>query len=146
MNVTLRIPERLRAQLEEAATISDLSLNAEISRRLERSFEARGLLAELFGSQSSVLLLTTLAAALKIIEARFGDRDWMTDPEARKAVDWAISDIQEAFTKPPEYFEPNLLDRPLPDPKPHPVGREASTLALRIAGKSHPRMSSDKQV
>ena len=39
VTLTYRLPERLRARLEEAAQLTDTSLNNEITGRLQKSFE-----------------------------------------------------------------------------------------------------------
>lgn len=61
VQVNLRIKERLRRRLENEARKRDVSLNYEMTSRLERSFEQEGLLT-----------IDTVADALKTFSVQFG--------------------------------------------------------------------------
>ena len=94
VTLTYRLPERLRARLEEAAQLTDTSLNNEITGRLQKSFEQED---QLGGPQNSILgrfLMDSIQAA----EAKLG-RKWFQDPEAtatcRAAVEAVLDLVME---------------------------------------------------
>jgi len=94
VTLTYRLPEWLRARLEEAAQLTDTSLNNEITGRLQKSFEQED---QLGGPQNSILgrfLMDSIQAA----EAKLG-RKWFQDPEAtatcRAAVEAVLDLVME---------------------------------------------------
>lgn len=65
VNITLRIPEWLRSQLEASAKSRDQSINGDINQRLMRSFEVGGLVGKLDAIVGS---LASIEARLTTIE------------------------------------------------------------------------------
>jgi Arc-like DNA binding domain len=86
VQLKLRFDERLRRRIERAAERNECSMNAEITKRLEQSFERVDKIEEFFGG--------VLAGALGMVEAKTGSR-W-TDPgnvRARGEIAQAIADL-----------------------------------------------------
>jgi hypothetical protein len=75
VTLTYRLPEWLRAKLEEAAKSRDWSLNNEINRRLEQSFEALDLFAKAVGGQDIADDLRLYAMAMRRTAMSSGGMD-----------------------------------------------------------------------
>ena len=89
--LTLRIRERLRWRIQEAADREKVSLNSEITDRLENSFllQRNDLLIEtLLGSGFNLKLLQMMSAILKL-----AGKGWINNKQRRSAVVGAISKI-----------------------------------------------------
>jgi hypothetical protein len=94
VQLKLRFDERLRRRIERAAERNECSMNAEIIKRLEQSFEQVDKIEEIFGGEHNVALFRMLAGALGMVEAKAGSR-W-TDPgnvRARGEIAEAIADV-----------------------------------------------------
>jgi len=78
VQLKLRFDERLRRRIERAAQRNECSMNAEIIKRLEQSFEQVDKIEEIFGGEHNVALFRMIAGALGMVEASTGSR-W-TDP------------------------------------------------------------------
>lgn len=91
VNITLRIPEHLRARLEDAAAAQDRSLNAEITDRLEHSFGQNDTLCALFGDDRIASFLLLQASILRTVREHLGQQAWRSDPVASKTVRAAMS-------------------------------------------------------
>jgi Arc-like DNA binding domain len=94
VQLKLRFDERLRRRIERAAERNECSMNAEIIKRLERSFEQVDKIEEIFGGEHNVALFRMIAGALGMVEAKTGSR-W-TDPgnvRARGEIALAIADV-----------------------------------------------------
>jgi hypothetical protein len=76
VKLNLRFPESLRRLLEGVAKKQERSMNAEIVRRLENSFEYE----KVFGNQRTLILLRLIGAAVTMIEEGAGKR-WNEEPE-----------------------------------------------------------------
>jgi len=94
VQLKLRFDERLRRRIERAAERNECSMNAEIIKRLEQSFEQVDKIEEIFGGEYNVALFRMLAGALGMVEAKTGSR-W-TDPDnvrARGEIAQAVADV-----------------------------------------------------
>ena len=94
VQLKLRFDERLRRRIERAAERNECSMNAEIIKRLEQSFEQVDKIEEIFGGEHNVALFRMIAGALGMVEARTGSR-W-SDPanvRARAEIAHAIADV-----------------------------------------------------
>ena len=94
VQLKLRFDERLRRRIERAAERNECSMNAEIIKRLEQSFEQVDKIEEIFGGEHNVALFRMLAGALGMVEAKAGSR-W-TDPgnvRARGEIAQAIAEV-----------------------------------------------------
>jgi len=92
--VMTRIPEGLRRRLEREAEQNRRSMNAEIIKRLERSFEQVDKIEEIFGGADKFALFQMLAGAIGMVEAKAGSR-W-TDPDnvkVRGEIAQAIAEV-----------------------------------------------------
>jgi hypothetical protein len=94
--LTLRIREDLRQRIQAAADKQQVSMNHEITERLEDSFLVeinQRLIEVLLSSGADLTLLRLIAAALRI--ARITGKDWVRhdDLEAKKTVSEAIKKI-----------------------------------------------------
>ncbi len=88
VTLTLRMPERLRSRLERTARASDVSLNNEINRRLERSLDEE----KSQGGEHNSILLQMLAAAIRLTEEQTG-KAWVHDDDTRLRVHYAVSSV-----------------------------------------------------
>ena len=106
--VPLRIPETLRARIESSAKESSRSMNAEIVKRIERSFERQDLVEEVleatYGRQLAGLLMI-LGRSMKDVGAHAGfvatrtvegGTDWFEVPYAFDQAAQAAETIIEA--------------------------------------------------
>jgi hypothetical protein len=94
VQLKLRFDERLRRRIERAAERNECSMNAEIIKRLEQSFEQVDKIEEIFGGAHNVALFRMLAGALGMVEANAGSR-W-SDPgnvKARGEIAQALCDV-----------------------------------------------------
>ena len=94
VKLQVRLSERLRRRVERAAAALECSMNAEIIKRLEQSFEQVDKIEEIFGGDHNVALFRMLAGALGMVEAKAGAR-W-TDPDnvkVRGEIAQAIADV-----------------------------------------------------
>ena len=94
IKLQLRLSERLRRRIERAAAALECSMNAEIIKRLEQSFEQVDKIEEILGGEYNVALFRMLAGALGMVEAKAGSR-W-SDPDnvkARGEIAQAIADV-----------------------------------------------------
>jgi hypothetical protein len=130
-NLKVRVKEPLRARVAAAAEERGVSMNAEFSDRLERSFARDNDLVDAFGSKEVFTFMRAIAGAMELagenaasLKRRRSDKkivEWWADPyafdQAAKAAKW----VMEAF-------------RPPGDPSPPPVSSahvtEAETTRL----------------
>jgi Arc-like DNA binding domain len=94
VKLQVRLSERLRRRVERAAAALECSMNAEIIKRLEQSFEQVDKMEEIFGGRDKFALFQMLAGAIGMVEAKAGSR-W-TDPDnvkARGEIAQAIADV-----------------------------------------------------
>ena len=94
VKLQVRLSERLRRRLERAAAALECSMNAEIIKRLEQSFEQVDKMEEIFGGRDKFALFQMLAGAIGIVEAKAGSR-W-TDPDnvkVRGEIAQAIAEV-----------------------------------------------------
>jgi hypothetical protein len=94
VQLKLRFDERLRRRIERAAERNECSMNAEIIKRLEQSFEQVDKIEEIFGGEHNVALFRLLAGEIGLVEAKAGAR-W-TDPgnvKARGEIAQALCDV-----------------------------------------------------
>ena len=94
IKLQLRLSERLRRRIERAAERNECSMNAEIIKRLEQSFEQVDKIEEILGGEYNVALFRMLAGALGMVEAKVGSR-W-TDPDnvkVRGEIAQAIAEV-----------------------------------------------------
>jgi hypothetical protein len=92
----LRIKESLRSRLEKAAKENDVSLNAEMATRLERSLSADDQLNGVLGSGTRAAFLRVLAATLELVERQTGGQVFI-DPLATASAKAAIERVTETF-------------------------------------------------
>lgn len=100
VNITLRIPEHLRARLEDAASGGDRSLNAEITERLEKSFVENETLSELFGDDRIASFLLVLAGVMRTHREHLGTGPWRDDPQASEAARGLVNVVMAGFLAP----------------------------------------------
>jgi hypothetical protein len=94
VQLKLRFDERLRRRIERAAERNECSMNAEIIKRLEQSFEQVDKIEEIFGGAHNVALCRMLAGALGMVEAKAGSR-W-SDPgnvKVRGEISQALAEL-----------------------------------------------------
>ena len=97
VKLQVRLSERLRRRLERAAAALECSMNAEIIKRLEQSFEQVDEIEEIekiFGGADNFERFKMLARAIGLVEAKAGAR-W-TDPDIvqkRGEIVQAIADV-----------------------------------------------------
>ena len=117
VDLKVRMKEPLRAKIETSAKKSGISLNAEVVRRIESSFEAEkrellivsqatgGVYAS-FGGLEGFMVMRLLANAISTIELTSG-RKWREDPalfaEVKKACDRILD-----FFKPRDEGQPSM--------------------------------------
>jgi hypothetical protein len=94
IKLQLRLSERLRRRIERAAERDECSMNAEIIKRLEQSFEQVDKIEEILGGEYNVALFRMLAGALGMVEAQVGSR-WtdLGNVRARGKIAQAIADV-----------------------------------------------------
>ena len=94
IKLQLRLSERLRRRIERAAERNECSMNAEIIKRLEQSFEQVDKIEEILGGEYNVALFRMLAGALGMVEAKVGSR-WtdLGNVRARGEIAQAIADV-----------------------------------------------------
>ncbi|TXN76188.1 Arc family DNA-binding protein [Methylobacterium sp. WL18] len=100
VNITLRIPEHLRARLEDAASGGDRSLNAEITDRLEKSFAENETLADLFGDDRIASFLLAQASVLRSFREHLGNGPWRSDPQASEFVRGLVNTVMAGVMAP----------------------------------------------
>ena len=100
--VMTRLPERLRARLEKAASKNDESMNSEIIRRLERSFGDEDIVAEALGGPElrnlALLLISSFAFTGQQYAAanshpEWTTKDWLTDQDCYRAAAVKVATI-----------------------------------------------------
>jgi hypothetical protein len=91
VKLNLRFPESLRRLLEHAGKKHQWSMNAEIVRRLEDSFQYE----KVFGNERTLILLKLISSAVDMIERSTG-KPWDYNPEMFEAVLGGIKDIARA--------------------------------------------------
>lgn len=89
VQLSVRAKESLRAALEEAADGNNVSMNAEVVRRLERSFERDREL----GDDRTRPLATMIANVLQLVQ-QSGAPKWLEDPQE---FDYAIAAVVAAM-------------------------------------------------
>jgi hypothetical protein len=98
VQLKLRIREALRSRLEAAAKKVDISLNSEMSRRLEESFqqsEIRLVIEALLGQWDDLEVLRALSVILRVN----GERLWLgKDKEYAKKVVTAFSKVVAVYS------------------------------------------------
>ena len=94
IKLQLRLSERLRRRIERAAERNECSMNAEIIKRLEQSFEQVDKIEEILGGEYNVALFRMLAGALGMVEAKVGSR-WtdLGNVRARGEIAQAIAEV-----------------------------------------------------
>ena len=94
VKLQVRLSERLRRRLERAAAALECSMNAEIIKRLEQSFEQVDKIEEILGGEYNVALFRMLAGALGMVEAKVGSR-WtdLGNVRARGEIAQAIAEV-----------------------------------------------------
>jgi hypothetical protein len=115
----LRLPDQLRVALDEAAANSGSSLNHEIVRRLQASFDEQDVLDQLLRDQSFRTMALLMIMGLK----RGGERgaevrghpewtpeDWLTDSFAYRVAAYTVMDTL-GIGEPPE----QLPQEPTPE-------------------------------
>ena len=113
--VTLRIREGLRYRLEVAADNNDVSLNAEMERRLQNSFEiakTESLIRALVGGEPVADLLGAIAKALELRRTWKEAQNW---PKGKGDIEAAyialIVIFSELFSTPDHPLDPTLASR-----------------------------------
>jgi hypothetical protein len=98
-NFTFRVRDTIRDQLTAAAQSSNVSVSEEIERRIEQSFSAAGLVAEMLGGFHTTRLVLVLVTAIQEVERTIG-RQWQADPATFKAMQAAIWKIIASLKEP----------------------------------------------
>jgi hypothetical protein len=86
VSLTYRLPERLRSRLEASAKVTEASLNNEITRRLEQSFERE----DNYLPQESSIIARVVISTLRAVEVGSGGRAWLEDEEMKAKTRAAI--------------------------------------------------------
>ena len=125
VQIGLRVKEPLRARLEEAARARGVSVNAEVVRRVEASFEQDRWIESVFGSEDVFRLMQAVAAAMNRaggraavlatianLWRRTGQRipaaTWIDFPYAYSQAVQAATRVLEALRPPGELVEPDI--------------------------------------
>lgn len=114
----LRLPNDLRSRVEKASKDRNVSINAEILLRLERSFE----MEDRFGGPQVVDLVETIATVMKTVgeHAMMYDddltsidqlRDWLFQPYAFEQAKQAVNAVLEAYRPKGEIVAPTIFKR-----------------------------------
>jgi hypothetical protein len=110
--VTLRIREALRYRLEVAAANDDVSLNTEMERRLQNSFEianTESLIRTLVGGEPVAELLGAIAKAFELRRTWKEAQDWPKGKADMEAAYVALIVIfSELFSTPAHPLDPTL--------------------------------------
>jgi|307.fasta_scaffold06583_5 hypothetical protein len=113
--VTLRIREGLRYRLEVAAGENDVSLNAEMERRLQNSFEianTESLIRALVGGEPVAELLGAIAKAFELRRTWKEAQDWPKGKADLEAAYIALIVIfSELFSTPKHPLDPTLAHK-----------------------------------
>ena len=113
--VTLRIRESLRYRLEVVAGNSDVSLNAEMERRLENSFEianTESLIRALVGGEPLAELLGAIAKAFELRRTWKDAQNWPKGKADMEAAYIALIVIfSELFSTPAHPLDPTLASK-----------------------------------
>jgi hypothetical protein len=96
VQVNLRMKEGLRRRLEREAQKQSVSLNAEMTRRLETSISAEERVADLVGGEKNLQLFRVLGPAIARIEAATG-KPWEDDVATFVRVSRSIVAILQGF-------------------------------------------------
>ena len=141
-NFTFRVRDQIREKLIEAAASSDVSVSEEIERRIEQSFSAAGVVAEMFGGVATAQLMSTMAFAVRSVEMQTG-KNWNCDAVTHSAAMAALMQVISLVKRPVESddgaVEDNLtnlgrmdlIDRPRVDT--FAIGKAAANAAVQIA-------------
>ena len=117
VDLKVRMKEPLRAKIETSAKKSGISLNAEVVRRIESSFEAEkresliasqatGSLYASFGGLEGFMVMRLLANAISTMEIT-SERKWREDPALFAEVKKACGQILNFF-RPRDEGQPSL--------------------------------------
>lgn len=85
----IRMREDLRLKLKRDADKKDVTLNAEIVDRLERSYLQSEQMAQMFGGERNAALFRSFAGMIGLIESQTGQA-WNTDEYTRAKVRAAL--------------------------------------------------------
>src|SRR3954465_7863792 len=77
-NLTFRVRERLRADLEAVAEANGRSVREEIEARLEQSLTERDLLTRVFGNEDVILFAKIFAGIVQVAQA-ITNKSWKED-------------------------------------------------------------------
>jgi hypothetical protein len=120
----VRLKPSLHARLASAAAEREVSLNAEVVSRLERSFLTE---EEVFGGAHTATLMQLLGMAAKLVERATG-RKWTEDAETQREMRKAVAGVLAVFERPGETAASA--------PGEEALGLRAAVRALRAAGLS----------
>jgi hypothetical protein len=118
VGVTLRIREELRRRIESSAKRSDVSLNAEIERRLQSSFELQNtasLIRVLVGGEVTADLLGAIARVFDLGGTWTKHREGSDAANARREATYIalIIIFTELLSTPEHLLDPSLASKPI---------------------------------
>jgi hypothetical protein len=96
VQVNLRMKEGLRRRLEREAKRQEVSLNAEMTRRLESGLDAEERVADLVGGEKNLQLFKVIGPAIARIEAETG-KGWEGHIPTWVRVSRSIGAIMQGF-------------------------------------------------
>jgi hypothetical protein len=99
VQVNLRMKEGLRRRLERKAKRQEVSLNAEMTRRLESDLDAEERVADLVGGEKNLQLFKVIGPAIARIEAETG-KAWEGHIPTWVRVSKSIGAIMQGFQFP----------------------------------------------
>ncbi len=97
VQVNLRIKEALRRRLEREAQKQQVSLNAEMTRRLEGSLADEDRLADWLGGEKNLQLFRVLGPVIAAVEADTG-KCWEDDVKTMVRVARSLTAVLHGFT------------------------------------------------
>ncbi len=140
VQLKVRMKESLRSNIETSARKGGHSLNAEIVRRIESSFESEkqaheiaaesaGAVYAQFGRPETFQIMTLLAGAIRILEMRAGG-NCLSDPVLFKEVKVALNTILRALGPQNGKDFTGVLRAGLKEEQAEHLGKEAATAAI----------------
>ena len=141
VQLKVRMKESLRSSIETSAKKSGHSLNAEIVRRIESSFESEmraqeiaaqsaGAIYVQFGRPEIFQIMALLAAAIRILEKRSGG-NCLSDPALFKEVKVMLNTVLGAFGPNKDKHRIGLLRAGLMEQQAQHLGKEAAAEAIK---------------
>jgi hypothetical protein len=80
VGLTLRLREGLRRRLEQSAAAREVSLNHEVNRRIEESFEHEARVEAVFGSEETYALARAIGSVIEAVASPGEPGAWRRDP------------------------------------------------------------------